>query len=77
MEVWFDWLMEQTEKCTRQSVLSVERNAKFPSNQMEADQFTAGSAILNEDPREGFKLISWNPRSFLHPFPFFVNNKQS
>jgi hypothetical protein len=51
-------MTEKTEKCTRQSVLSVERNAKFPSNQTEADQFTAENAILNEDPREGFKLIS-------------------
>jgi len=39
-------------------VLSAERNAKFPSNQMEADQFTAENAILNEDPREDFKVIS-------------------
>jgi hypothetical protein len=50
--------MEKNEKCTRQSVLSVERNAKFRSNQTEADQFTAENAMLNEDPREDFKRTS-------------------
>jgi hypothetical protein len=57
MEVRFDCLTEKTEKCTRQSALIVERNAKFPSNQTEADQYTAENAMLNEDPREDFKLV--------------------
>jgi hypothetical protein len=39
-------------------VLIAERNVKFPSNQTEADQFTAKSVILNEDRREDIKLIS-------------------
>jgi hypothetical protein len=58
MEVRFDCLTEKTEKCTRQSVLIVERNAKFPSNQTEADQYTAENATLNEDPREDTKHIN-------------------
>ena len=53
---------ENHEKCVRQFALIVERNAKFPSNLTEADQYTAENAILNEDPREevdiDIKLIS-------------------
>ncbi len=45
-------------KCTRQSVPTVERNAKFPSNPTEADRYTAENAILNEDLREDIRLIS-------------------
>jgi len=39
-------------------VLIAGKNAKFPSNQTEADQYTAKSVILNEDRREDIKLIS-------------------
>jgi len=39
-------------------VLIAERNVKFPSNQTEADQYTAKSVILNEDRHEDIKLIS-------------------
>jgi len=45
-------------RCTRQSVLIVVRNVKFPSNQTEADQYTAENAILNEDHQEDIKLTS-------------------
>jgi hypothetical protein len=57
MEVRSDCLTEKTEKCTRQSVLTVERNVKFPSNQTRADQYTAENAMPSEDPREDFKLF--------------------
>jgi hypothetical protein len=50
-------MTEKTERCTKQSVLSAERNVKFRSNQTEADQYTVENAMLNEDPREDFKLI--------------------
>ena len=43
--------------CIRQSVATVERNVKFPSNLMEADRYTAENVILNEDRREDIKLI--------------------
>ena len=43
---------------TRQFVLIAERNAKFLSNQMEADQYTAENVMPNEDHREDIKLIS-------------------
>jgi len=36
----------------------VERNAKFPSNQMAAGQYIAENAIANEDHHEDIKLIS-------------------
>jgi hypothetical protein len=45
-------------RCIRQSVPTVERNVKFPSNQMEADRYTAENAIQNEDPREDIKFLS-------------------
>jgi hypothetical protein len=44
-------------KCTRQFALTVERNAKFPSNQTEADQYTAENVTLSEDHREDIRLI--------------------
>ncbi len=39
-------------KCIRQFALIVERNAKFPSNLTEEDQYTAENAMQREDPRE-------------------------
>ncbi|MEM3458483.1 MAG: hypothetical protein QXN36_02500 [Candidatus Bathyarchaeia archaeon] len=44
-------------RCIRQFVLIAEENVKFPSNQTEADQYTAENAIQNEDPREDIKLL--------------------
>jgi hypothetical protein len=41
---------------TRQSALIVERNAKFPSNLMEAGQCTAENVMLSEDPREDIRF---------------------
>ena len=37
------------EKCTRQPVRTAARNAKFLSNLIRADQFTAENAGLKED----------------------------
>ena len=39
-------------KCTMQSVLNVDKNVKFLSNQTLADLYTAENVMLNEDPRE-------------------------
>ena len=53
---------------------TVERNAKFPSNQMVAGQFIAENATANEDHHEDIKLTS-NLRfknNFLFFFLFFV-----
>jgi hypothetical protein len=44
--------MEDQEKCTMQSALNVEKNAKFHSNLTQADLYTAENVTLNEDPRE-------------------------
>jgi len=35
-----------------QSVLNVDKNVKFHSNQTEADLYIAENVMLNEDPRE-------------------------
>ena len=35
-----------------QSVLNVDKNVKFRSNQTEADLYIAANVTLNEDPRE-------------------------
>jgi len=45
-------------RCTRQSALIVERNAKFRSSLMEAGQYTAENVMLNEDHHEDIKLTS-------------------
>ena len=42
----------------RQPVPTVERNVKFPSNQMAAGQCIAENAIVNEDHHEDIKLTS-------------------
>ncbi|WGM90711.1 MAG: hypothetical protein NUK63_05705 [Candidatus Bathyarchaeum tardum] len=39
-------------KCTMQSVLNVEKNVRFLSNQILADPYTVESVTQNEDPRE-------------------------
>ena len=38
--------------CTMQSVLNVDKNVKFLSNQTQADLYIAENATQNEDPRE-------------------------
>ena len=45
-------LMVDHAKCTMQSVLNVDKNVKFLSNQTLADLYTAENVMLNEDPRE-------------------------
>jgi hypothetical protein len=42
----------------RQPVPTVERNVKFPSNQMAAGQYIAENATANEDHHEDIKLTS-------------------
>jgi hypothetical protein len=42
----------QRKRCIRQSVLIVERNAKFPSSLTQADQYTAESVGPREETRE-------------------------
>jgi hypothetical protein len=51
-------------------VQTVERNAKFLSNQTEADLYTAENAILNEDPHEDTKLTGNIFVPFAHFFLF-------
>ncbi len=46
------------ERCTRQPVLTAERNVKFPSSQTAPGQFTAESATQNEDHQDDIKLTS-------------------
>jgi len=50
--------MEDQEKCTLQFVLNVKKNAKFLSNRMEADLYTAKNVTLkNDQPEEDIKQI--------------------
>ena len=42
----------KAEKCTKQSVQTAARNAKFLSNQQKAGLFTAGTATENTGRRE-------------------------
>jgi len=44
--------MEDHEKCIQQFVLSVRKNAKFPSNRTEADLFIAENVTLAKDQLE-------------------------
>jgi hypothetical protein len=70
---------ENQEKCIRQSVLIVGRNAKFHSNPTKIDLFTAESASQNGDPQEedirvnahsAYEILALMPdRSFV---PFFI-----
>jgi hypothetical protein len=53
-------------------VQTVERNAKFLSNQTEADLYTAENAILNEDPHEDTKLTGNIFVPFCTLFSFFL-----
>lgn len=41
-----------SERCIRQFVLIVAKNAQFHSNQIQAGQFTAEIAIQKEDPQD-------------------------
>ena len=50
----------------------MERNAKFLSNQTEADLCTAVNAILNEDPHEDIKLTGNIFVPFCTLFSFFL-----
>jgi len=43
-------------RCTRQPVLTAERNVKSPSSQTAPDQYTAESATQNEDHQDGSRL---------------------
>jgi hypothetical protein len=47
-----------TKSHTRQPAPTAEKNAKFPSNQIQVGQCTAENVTLNEDPREDIKLTS-------------------
>jgi hypothetical protein len=44
--------IESPGKCTRQSALTVERNARSRSNPTELDQSTAENALPREDPKD-------------------------
>jgi hypothetical protein len=46
------------EKCTRLPVLTAAKNVKFHSSQTAHDQFTAASAMQNEDHHADIKLLS-------------------
>ena len=52
LEVRNECLMVDQERCTMQSVLSVDKNVKFHSNLTQADPSIAENVTLNEDPRE-------------------------
>ena len=45
-------LMVDHAKCTMQSALNVDKNVKFLSSLIQADQCIAENVMLNEDPRE-------------------------
>jgi hypothetical protein len=47
-------------KCTMQSVLNADKNAKFLSSLTQADLYIAENVMLNGDPREeiDIKLVS-------------------
>jgi hypothetical protein len=45
-------------RCTRQHVLTAERNVKFHSSQTALDQFTAENATQNEDHHADIKHLS-------------------
>ena len=48
--------IESAERCIRQSVLIVAKNAKFHSNPIPADQFTAEIVGRREDKREDLDI---------------------
>jgi hypothetical protein len=48
---------ENQEKCIRQSVQSAAKNAKFHSNLMEVDQYTAENAMQREDHQEEIGIV--------------------
>ena len=45
-------------RCTRQPVLTAEKNVKFLSSQTAPGQFTAENATQNEDHHADTKLLS-------------------
>lgn len=49
----FDCRIEKIERCIRQFVLIVVKNAKFPLNPMQVDPSTVENVIGNEDHRDG------------------------
>ncbi len=56
MEISKDEISADREKCTKQHVLNVDRNAKFLSNQKKDDLFFAKNAILRKDLKENFSF---------------------
>jgi len=63
------------ERCTRQSVPTVERNVKFRSSRTEADLCTAENVILNVDHHEDTRLFREYLRSVCYTlFSFFTTN---
>ena len=48
----------ETKRCTRQPVLTAEKNVKFLSSQTVAGQFIAENATANVDHQEDIKLTS-------------------
>ena len=52
LEVRNECLMVDQEKCTMQSVLNAEKNAKYHSNLIQTDLYTAENVTQKEDHRE-------------------------
>lgn len=61
MEVQRNCPIEKTGKCTKQSALIVVRNVKYPSSQIQADQYTAESAGKKDDHQEDADINQANP----------------
>jgi len=57
-----------------QSVLNVDKNVKFHSNQIQADPSTAENVTLNEDPREEIVDIKLQASIYSQLVIFFYNN---
>jgi len=57
-----------------QSVLNVDKNVKFHSNQTEADLYIAENVTLNEDPREEIIDIKLQASIYSQHMNFFYNN---
>jgi len=61
MEVQRNCPIEKTEKCTKLSALIVVRNVKSPSNQIQADQYTAANVGKKDDHQEDADINQVNP----------------
>ena len=61
-----------TERCTRQSALTAEKNVKFLSSQTALGQFIAVSATQNEDRQEDIKLTAEHLNLVFRYFFFFI-----